>query len=442
MIAENLNGGATPSWHANCHTRVAFPGGPEERDLSAPVLQSQTQIHPQHSQNFLMMWSMHTKVQDLTTDGKTASPSTTGQRPPLKILIMHRDSDVLGGVEKYFLKIRDKFTEPKEYFTMGRRPGEEGSTAMTVRMISDYWRFILLLMKRRFDLIHMNPSIDQKSFFRDGVFHLICRIFRQKTLIFFRGWYTVFEATIRRRPWLFRLFYAQADGFIVMSSEYEGLIRDWGARSIIFRECAVADDAELTGFDIDQTLAERERANEWRLLFAARVTRDKGIYELPQAVSLLQKEVDNVRLIIAGDSPELDDVKKFIGDLGIDRVVFTGYVTGAEKDRLFKTSHIFCLPTYYEGFPNAVVEAMAVGLPIVTRSVGGLKDFFVSRTHGFITDSKDPIVFTDFLKELITNPILYRQVSLNNYRYSQEHFLASRAAARLQEIYKAVVTRS
>ncbi len=389
-----------------------------------------------------MIGSMNTKAPELMTDRKITTPSSTRQTPPLKVLIMHRDSDVLGGVEKYFLKIRDKFTEPKEYFTMGRRPGEEGSTAMTFRMISDYWRFILLLMKRRFDLIHLNPSIDQKSFFRDGVFHIICRIFRQKTLIFFRGWYTVFEATIRRHPWLFRLFYAQADGFIVMSSEYEGLIRDWGARSIVFRECAIADDAELKGLDINQTIADRESANEWRLLFAARVTRDKGIYELAQAVSLLQKEVDNVRLIIAGDSPELDEVKQFISKLDIAHVVFTGYVTGAEKDRLFKTSHIFCLPTYYEGFPNAVVEAMAVGLPIVTRSVGGLRDFFASRTHGFITDSKDPIVFTGFLKELITNPALYKQVSLNNYHYSQEHFLASRAAARLQEIYKEVVTAS
>jgi glycosyltransferase involved in cell wall biosynthesis len=385
-----------------------------------------------------MIGSMETKTPELMIKGEPARPFPTRQAPQLKILIMHRDSDVLGGVEKYFLKMRDKFTEPKEYFTMGRRPGEEGSIAMTARMISDYWRFIVLLMRRRFDLIHMNPSIDQKSFFRDGIFHLICKLFRQKTLIFFRGWYTVFEATIRRHPWLFRLFYAQADGFIVLSSEYENLIREWGARSPVFREVAVADDAELREFDIEKTLVERERANEWRLLFAARVTRDKGIYELAQAVSLLQKEVENVKLIVAGDSPEINEVKKFINDLGIEQVVFAGYVTGEEKDLLFKTSHVFCLPTYYEGFPNAVVEAMAVGLPIVTRSVGGLKDFFVSRTHGFITDSKDPAVFAGFLRELITNPSLYKQISYNNYRYSQENFLASRAAARLQEIYKSV----
>jgi glycosyltransferase involved in cell wall biosynthesis len=305
-------------------------------------------------------------------------------------------------------------------------------------MAGDYWRFFLLLTRRKFDLIHMNPSIDQKSFFRDGIFHLICKLFRQKTLIFFRGWYTVFEATIKRHPWLFRLFYAQADAFIVLSSEYESLIREWGAHDPVFREVAVADDAELNNFEIDKTLIERGRASERRLLFAARVTRDKGIYELAQAVSLLEKEVEGVTLIIAGDSPELEDVKKFIKSLGIARVVFTGYVTGAEKDALFKSAHIFCMPTYYEGFPNAIVEAMGVGLPIVTRSVGGLKDFFQNRVHGFITESKDPKVFRDFLKELLTDPVLYKQVSLNNYRYSQENFLASRAAARLEAIYRKV----
>jgi glycosyltransferase involved in cell wall biosynthesis len=325
---------------------------------------------------------------------------------------------------------------------MGRRPGEEGSLAMAVRMLLDYWRFFVLLAQTRYDLIHLNPSIDQKSFFRDGVFHLICKLFRRRTLIFFRGWYTVFETTIQRHPWLFRLFYANADGFVVLSKEYEDKIRTWGARSPVFREVAVADDAELKGFDIHRILADRAQAPEWRLLFAARVTRDKGIYELAQAVSLLQKEVEHVKLIIAGDSPELSDVKKFISELGINGVVFTGYVTGAEKDSLFKTSHIFCMPTYYEGFPNAVVEAMAVGLPIVTRTVGGLRDFFENRTHGFITDSKDPLVFAGFLQELITSPPLYRQISLNNFNYSQENFLASRAAARLQEIHSRVARGS
>ena len=360
----------------------------------------------------------------------------------MNVLILRRDYDVLGGAEKYFLKIKDKFTEPIEHFTMGRRPGERGGFSFVTRLAGDYFRLMLLLKKKQFDVIHINPSIHQKSFFRDGIFHLLCKLFGQKTLIFFRGWHPGFEATLDRHPWMFRLLYGRANGFIVLSTDYERMVRAWGARAPVFREVTIADDDELMRFDVERQIAIREQSNEWRILFAASVIRDKGIYELVQAVSRLQKEVKGVKLIVAGDGKELEAIKRYAKSLGITNAVFTGYITGEEKDNLFKTSHIFCLPTYYEGFPNAVVEAMAVGLPVVTRTVGGLRDFFVNRTHGFATESKDPNVFADFLKELIDDRDLYRRVSLNNYRYVQQHLLASQAAIRLQGIYRAVAQNS
>jgi glycosyltransferase involved in cell wall biosynthesis len=346
---------------------------------------------------------------------------------------------MLGGVEKYYLKIRDKFTEQVSFYTIGRRPGEEGLISQIVRMMLDYARFIVVVLKNRYALIHINPSIEPKSFIREGIFHLLARLLRRKTLIFFRGWHISFQERLERRLWLFRLLYAHADAYIVLSSDFRKLIQQWGITGPIYREVTIADDDELNDFDMTSTLAMRERSAEHRILFAARVTRDKGIYELIDAVSMLQEKYHRVQLIVAGDSPELPEVKAYAAQKALHGVLFAGYVVGEEKDQLFKTSHVFCMPTYYEGFPNVVVEAMAVGLPVVTRSTGGLKDFFVNGFHGFITESKDPQVFAGFLERLVTEKELYRQISLNNYRYAQDNFLASRAAQRLQMIYRSVI---
>lgn len=349
---------------------------------------------------------------------------------------------MLGGVEKYFLKIRDKFTDAVEFYTIGRRPGEVGLFSQAFRMLGDYLQFIIVLLRNRYELVHINPSLEAKSFIREGIFHLLARMLGRKTLIFFRGWHTSFQEKLERHLWVFRFLYGGARAYIVLSSDFEKLIRSWGITGPIFREVTVADDNELRGFDMSSVLSERQRSHEWRILFAARVTADKGIYELIQAVSLLQKNHREIRLIVAGDSDELGAVREFAGKLNVNDIVFSGYVVGEEKEHLFKTSHIFCLPTYYEGFPNVVVEAMAVGLPIVTRSVGGLKDFFVNGTHGFMTESKDPRVFADFIERFVTDREFYRKVSMNNYQYAQKNFLASQAAARLQEIYRAVVRNS
>ena len=125
---------------------------------------------------------------------------------------------------------------------------------------------------------------------------------------------------------------------------------------------------------------------------------------------------------------------------GIPNVTFTGYVSGQEKSKLFETAHVFCFPSYGEGMPNVVIEAMAFGLPVVTRRVGGLADFFEDGEHGFFTSSKEPNVFADFIEELLVNQQLYEKISLNNYHYAKSNFLASSAASRLEEIYRAVST--
>ena len=114
-------------------------------------------------------------------------------------------------------------------------------------------------------------------------------------------------------------------------------------------------------------------------------------------------------------------------------------MSGQEKKELLETANIFCFPSYGEGMPNVVIEAMAFGLPVVTRRVGGLADFFKDGEHGFFTTSKDPIIFADFIEKLLVNQQLYEEISLNNYQYARSNFLASCAAKRLEEIYRSVL---
>ena len=97
---------------------------------------------------------------------------------------------------------------------------------------------------------------------------------------------------------------------------------------------------------------------------------------------------------------------------------------------------IACFPTYGEGLPGSIIEAIAYGLPVITRPVGGLVDFFKNEEHGFITDSLDPNIFADLIERLFLDRELYNRISLSNYQYAQNNFLASNAALRLETIYK------
>ena len=78
---------------------------------------------------------------------------------------------------------------------------------------------------------------------------------------------------------------------------------------------------------------------------------------------------------------------------------------------------------------------MAFGLPVITRPVGGIKDFFINGVHGFIAESKSVDVFVELVKQLITDVELFNKISLHNYSFAKEYFIGSKVALRVQAVY-------
>ncbi|MEA3500608.1 MAG: glycosyltransferase family 4 protein, partial [Candidatus Marinimicrobia bacterium] len=167
------------------------------------------------------------------------------------------------------------------------------------------------------------------------------------------------------------------------------------------------------------------------LLFLARVEKYKGIYICLEAV----KNISDVKLTIAGSGNELNSVKKYVSDKNIENVEFIGYVSGKKLIETYMNSSIYLLPSDAEGMPTSILEAMAFGLPVITRPVGGLKDFFEDGKMGYITESKDPKVFTRLIEKLIRNKEKMIETGKYNHEYAKKRFLASKVAVRLEKIY-------
>lgn len=362
-------------------------------------------------------------------------------RDRMRVLITHPDAR--GGVSNYYRQLRGRFTMPVHHFVVGRILGEQGYLSRTLRILSAYWRFVTLLRKNRIDLVHLNPSLDPKSFVREGLFALLARASKKKVIIFFHGWKKSCEVRIERYfLWMFRWFFGKAEAMIVLSNENKETLERWRFTQPIYKEVTVINDDELVGFDIQNVLEKRQSSRMHRILFLARIIKEKGIYETLEAVSLVQSKHPTVELVIAGDGAELDNVRSSALARNFHNVTFAGYVRDEEKRRRFEEAHIFCLPSYAEGCPVAVLEAMSYGLPVVTRSVGGVVDFFEDGEHGFMSESLDPDVLAGQIEKLLLDKNLYKRISLNNYEYAQSRFLASDAALRLERIYEIACAHS
>jgi len=177
----------------------------------------------------------------------------------------------------------------------------------------------------------------------------------------------------------------------------------------------------------------------FNILFLSRVEREKGVYEAIDAFVTINSRHHSVTMTIAGDGGELSNARAYVLSRGIEGVEFSGYIRGEAKNSVFSRADVYLFPTYGEGMPISVLEAMAYGLPVITRPVGGIKDFFADGEMGYITESLDPGVFAALLERLIIDPEICRRMSEFNRQYAYDHFRASQVAGRLLKIYGDVI---
>jgi glycosyltransferase involved in cell wall biosynthesis len=182
---------------------------------------------------------------------------------------------------------------------------------------------------------------------------------------------------------------------IVLSSQW---------RDFYIRECELAPSQVVVlpnPVRVPARVPERPRRAEVQFVHLAKLARLKGSYDLIHAFQALPGELRaRARLVLAGngDTEQLRQVAD--GDPGIKVL---SWVNNAERDRLLGESDVFALPSYVEGLPMALLEAMASGLPSITSPVGGIPDCFAHGVEGLMVPPGDIAQLKDSMARLIVD---------------------------------------
>jgi len=137
------------------------------------------------------------------------------------------------------------------------------------------------------------------------------------------------------------------------------------------------------------------------VITVARLVTWKGIDRVIKAVSLIA----DCRLIIVGDGPERTSLENLATDLRIaERVIFTGQVSRQTVLEYLKASDIFVLNSTYEGLPHIVLEAMAVGVPVIATDVGGTGEVVKHEVNGLLIPPHDDEALRGAIKRMLENP--------------------------------------
>lgn len=176
----------------------------------------------------------------------------------------------------------------------------------------------------------------------------------------------------------------------------------------------------------------------FRYVFTGRLIRAKGVVMLLQAFAEVHKMLPDTELTAVGEGPMMAELQEERKSLGIEECVhFMGNVKNEQLPLLYADADCFVLPSEYETFSVACIEAMSCGLPVIATKCGGPEEF-VDETNGILIPVKDPAALADAMKRIRQGSSGYDRSRIA--AAAMEKYGGNALARRLAEIYKGILT--
>lgn len=175
--------------------------------------------------------------------------------------------------------------------------------------------------------------------------------------------------------------------------------------------------------------------NEFRILFLGRLEKDKGVFDLIEAFALLRPVSPNALLVLGGEG-DFSAVTQRLAELGISEFVqMPGWVTGQGKEALLRSADAFVLPSYAEGLPVSMLEAMAFSIPVVVSRVGSVPEVVADNVQGLLIEVRDIPGILAALQTLASSPAVRRRLGQAGRALVAANFSADRVCGQLEQLY-------
>lgn len=272
------------------------------------------------------------------------------------------------------------------------------------------------------DIAHIHFS-EPVSAIRKLPFFVLSRVFNVKIVAHFHAFSP--DSTIHGRlSFMYRLIFSLSDKIIVLSPSWRRNLLNacpWLERKVVviwnpspLAPSVVGDSNPTMGY----------------ILFLGKLGLRKGTFDLIRAFKLYRSMGGTLNLVLAGDG-DIEEARSIASDEGVGQWVLTpGWVGGEAKDALLRSATIFCLPSYAEGFPMSVIEALFYGIPVVTTPVGGMPDALSHRVSVyFVTPGKIDEIANSLYElesnESLAEGIIQGGLKVSSCFFSRESFVKS-----------------
>lgn len=346
-----------------------------------------------------------------------------------KVLVVATSRKTRGGITSV-VKAHETGEQWKRYHCRWIETHRDGNSLRKLWYLATALIEFLCLVPS-YDIVHIHMS-EPVSALRKLPFMFWARLWRKKTIVHFHSFSP--ETTIRSRyAWVYRYLFCNADAVVALSEYWKCEIgRKFNMDNkvrVIYNPCTTYLSGNGTFADAEVVVGKKQ------ILYAGTVNARKGYADMLRAFAKIAKRHEDWIITFAGNG-EIENGKRMADELGISsQVLWLGWVNGADKDRAFREASVFCLPSYAEGFPMAVLDAWSYGLPVITTPVGGIPDVARDGENMLLFEPGDVDGLARQMERMISDAELRGRISRESLNFAKTMFNIKTINVHIEELY-------
>ncbi len=198
------------------------------------------------------------------------------------------------------------------------------------------------------------------------------------------------------------------------------------------------ENVEVVNNGIDTSFFTPNKNNNQNIcvLSTSALISKKGLPDLIKSIEYVRKDYPNIKCILTGRGPLERYLKKLVKQLKLEEnIMFAGYVNRNELLEYYQNASIFVLPSYHEGLPTTILEAMSCGIPVITTDVPGNSEAVIDGETGLIVPPKDPEKLAASIIKLLNDDVLRAKMGNNGRTRAKRIYDWTIIADRFERIY-------
>lgn len=268
---------------------------------------------------------------------------------------------------------------------------------------------------REIQIVHIHSS-SRGSFLRKSVLMLLCKLFRKKTIFHIHASeFHIFYQNARMLRGYVRWILQRTDTVVCLSGRWKKFFTE----NFKIKELVIINNV------IEYVTQKKEPIQNTRkinLLFLGQIGNRKGIFDLIEVLHKNRKNFNGKYHLIVGGNGEVGRLQKLIHEYNLeDHIEYAGWVNGNKKSELLQKCDVYVLPSYNEGLPVSVLEALAHGKPVISTKVGGIPEVIHSHYNGWLMKAGDRLALEAILTEVFANKPLLRRYGINSLKISRNY---------------------